>query len=498
MINRVDISQDLSAANLAIIYEQATKVFGAISNERHPDLSNSPFDDATLELAKELFALDANKKIIPRKTGLKQALKHYSQQLIKEQPLLHSICNNAAQKLLEVKAYRKNPRIIVCIPVYETENRINNLIKAISQQNTPKEDISVYLFLNGPNPETQEQRIRELNPDPELDLRIIQSQIPTGNWYWGLKSISITSALLSLNLETQEDQDITICFADADIVAFPHQDFFNERSEKINRGMLIDGGSYKADPYLLKEININAGLIVEIEQNNNIIKQNLANDFNPALKFNPDLIPLQYLLLGGNSACSLILLALAGGMPVHSRYFEDVALSSRTKGLLNKIFGELLLADLFTMGLGPSRQEAQSNYVLTDGGESLRALQLNYPLANAFMAHDPKFKSPILSQIDWTLPNTINLKRIHEEIKYMVERFFNSCINTSHKSTNQYWSPALEAAFTKYLNQFETKINEIIQPHTIKFTIKNPETIEIQLNSDKLIAQYKAKKPVSS
>ncbi len=488
MINRIDISQELTAANLAIIYEQATNTFGTIANERHPDLSNSQFDEATLELAKKLFVLKDN-KIIPRQTGLKTALNHYRENLAQKQPLLYSICNNAAQKLLQVKPYHKAPRIIICIPVYETETRINNLIKAISQQATAKEDISVYLFLNGPNLEVQEQRIRELSPDQELDLRIIQCQIPAGNWYWGLKSIAITTAMLSLN---HSDQDITLCFMDADITGFPHQDFLNERAEKIDRGMLIDGGSYKSDPYLLKEININAGLIIEIEQNNNIIKQNLGADFNSALNFNPDQAPLQYLLLGGNSACSLILLALAGGMPVHARYFEDVALSSRTRALLNKVFGKLRLADLISMGLGPSRQEAQSNYVLTDGGEAMRALQLNYPLANAFMAHDPKFKSPILNQIDWTQPNTINLKRIHEEIKDMVERFFNQC-NKQAKS----WNPALEAAFTKYLNQLETKVNEILKPNTIKFTISNPETIEILLNDEKLVAQHKAKKPVS-
>lgn len=489
MINRVDISQELTATNLAIIYEQATSTFGTIANERHPDLSNSQFDEATLELAKKLFVLKDN-KIIPRKTGLNQALDHYSQNLAEKQPLLYSICNNATQRLLEVKPYRKTPRIIICVSAYENESRINNFLTAINQQHTSKEDISVYLFLNGPNLETQEQRIRELNNlSLELDLRIIQSRIPSGFWRAGLKSIATTTALLALKHSAQADQDITVCFTDADIIGFPHQDFLNERAEKIDRGMLIDGGSYRADPYLLKEININAGLIVEIEQNNNLIKQNLATDFNQALNHNPDQTPLQYLLLGGNSACSLILLALAGGVPVHVHYFEDMALSSRTRGLLNKVFGNLNIQNLISMGLGPSRPEAQSNYVLTDGGESLRALQLNYPLANAFMAHDPAFKSQILSAIDWAQPHTLNLKRIHEEIKDMVERFLNHCRKTCHKNTNQYWSPALEAAFTKYLNQFTTKINEILKPNQLSFNINNKTEIEISLNKEKLSAK---------
>jgi len=493
MINLVNISKELNEDTLQLIYQQASSALGIISKERNPDLSQSPYDETAIKLAKELLVLDSNQIISPRKTGLKKALDHYSRNLAAKQPQLYNICNNAAQKLLATKPYQKIPKIIICISAHETETRINNLLTSISKQNIDPEDISVYLFLNGPNLENQAQRLNELNLDLKLDLRIVQSLIPTGGWYWGLKNITATTAMLALNQSLQaEHHDLAMCFADADVIAFPHENFFNERLKKINRGMLIDGGTYKADPYLLKEININAGIIVEIDQSNVTIKQTLEKEFNRATKRNINTTPLQYLLLGGNSACSLMLLALMGGLPVHAKYFNDIALSSLSRSLLNKTFGELNFERFFALGLGPSKIEAMSNYVLTDGGEAMRALQKNYPLANAFMAHDPALKSPVLTAIDWTKPRELNLQRIHEEIKDMVERFMQHCLKQSKG-----WNPELEVAFTKYLNYLETKINEILKPNIIKFTIINSETIEIQLNTDRLYAEHKAKKPIS-
>jgi hypothetical protein len=413
MIKTVDLSQKLTEANLALIYAQAEAALGTITNDMRPDLSKHELSSETIELSRQLI------KTKTKRNGLKKSLDHYRSRLASQQPVLYRICSQAAEAL---KQNRPNPKLIIAIPAYENETRINNLLDAIAKQNFPKLELSIYLFLNGPNPEIQKQRIAELTVDPELDLRVIYSRVP--EWRWGLKSITTTTAMLSLD----GDEDIGVCFMDADIVGFPHADFLAERLAKIQQGKVIDGGSYRADPYLLKAININAGLIVEIDQSNLAIKQNLDKDFNQALKRNPNQNPLRFLLLGGNSACSLMLLALAGGMPAHPKYFEDVALSSLIRGLLIQSYGELDFEQFFKLGLGPTREEAKSNYVLTDGGESLRALQKNFPLANAFTAHDPSLKSPILTAIDWTKPHELNLKRIHEEIKDMVERFLNLCI----------------------------------------------------------------------
>ncbi len=471
MIKTVDLSKELTEANLALIYAQAEAALGTITQDMRPDLSEHEFDTKTINLSKQLITKG------PRHQGLKQTLEHYQQQLSSKQPLLHKICSQAAATL---NHNRPSPKLIITIPAYETETRINNLLSAIAKQNFPKQDLSVYIFLNGPNPDIQKKRIDELKAEPELDVRVIYSRVP--EWRWGLKSITTTTAMLSIN--ASHDEDIAFCFMDADVMGFPHEDFLSERYAQINKGKVIDGGSYRADPYLLKEININAGLIVEIEQNNLAIKQNLEAEFNQALKRKPNDAPLRFLLLGGNSACSLMLLALAGGMPAHAKYFEDVALSSLMRSLLNQNFGsELSFKQFFELGLGPTREEAKSNYVLTDGGESLRALQKNYPLANAFLAHDPALKSPILTAIDWTKPTTINIKRIHEEIRDSIERFLRGF---------KTWTPELETVFNRYLSSFEVKINEILSPHTISLKLNNNE-VAIQLGTGLLTAKQKFK-----
>ncbi len=494
-----DISQEFSAGNIAVMNKESATALGSYIPATNPDLSRYLVNPETITLAKKLIILDEQQRVKPRDRGLKQALEFYTNKLALKQPKLYSICLKAAQDLLQQNPYNKIPRMLYCLSAHSSEERLIQLIDRIAEQNILKDELSIYILLNGNNITEIQAKQKELEESnlkhPELDLRIITTLVPVP-WQMGFKTLAITTAMLAIKesldqLKIIDHPDMVLAFADADILSYANNNLLQERSQRIiEKGMLIDFGPYKQISKVMAgdTNNINAQIIFELHKS----ARNLQDQQRSQIAKNTDskIAKVRYLLIGANSACSMILAALVGGMPFHNVLYEDMSLSSTTAALLKKLMPDLNQNNLCDRGLAP--KPSQDNFVITDAGAELRALKQNLPIGRAFMSHHPQANQQELSPIDWDSPKSLNVTRLHQEMVESLRHYLNSLALSKDDNLSSFWSEELSKLIKEYIEQLEPKLNAALEQFKItdklslQLTVTDLPNIKVSLGNNSI------------
>ncbi len=449
LIPHINISSQTTVENITKICSEAETAWGAIKNQNFPQLA--PLN-ADLDLTRKLLVTDDEGKFKPRNTGLFAALRHFSDTLKASQATLFKACDQAADELLKQRPFATIPQQVYCIAAHQSEEHLVNLIDRIAGQSITKHNASVFIFLNGDNPAQKLEELKEkAKQHPNLDLRIISASIPKGSWRMGLKSLGTNIAMLTLSkaLQGKEHADITLAFGDADILRYSSPDHLMNQIQQISSGGLIHEGPYKDDfPSLfLSHINIGiAGMFWKA--------LGAVCDSQPQIKKDEvSKHPPSYVLVGGNSACSMILAALTGGVPAHPLYFEDVAIGNATKELLKGSHQIETHQQFIDRGAGPSVEAATANYIVTDGGALIRTMQRNLPVTQAFGSHDPKLNGK-LTPLDFNEQTVLNEQRLVEDVAAMLEQqLVRTSISqiTDHKAL---WGKEAEQKLTAFLEKY--------------------------------------------
>lgn|GEM_PF-1837337 len=476
----VDLSNSLGL-NLDTMKTQSRAV-KSIRMEGEAEAELIHLNSEIIDLAKTIITLDKDGKAKTRSSGLRASLELYERNLKQEQPELHTIANAAVDQF---EPYKQIPKMICVITARSDEARLSQLLQQLSQQTINKSDLSIYLFLNGPDADGIETKYQEINDTmqayPGLDLRIIKSTIPQGKWANGLKTIASTTATLSVlktlnQLGLADHQDIAIHGFDADIIR-PKPELLQERLAKLQSGTTLVTGDYKVDLAALIEDgknNINVGILQQIFAKKYELQRTLSNKFCQAAGWQQSAErSLSYLLLGGNYCCSLALIALAQGIPIHAHPYEDAAISDRTKAVLATVFPQLTkqqdFIDAHLIPIPPKPGDTSED-LPNDGGAELRALMSDLPVSMRYSSYDKTQIKPEhqLPAIKWEEPSLINLKRIQKEITHDLEVHINTLYSSHKKQAESGEEPKPsdpKQYLEEYLPKLESTIKTILQPH---------------------------------
>ena len=120
---------------------------------------------------------------------MEQCLRLFFNNLKNFQPTMFKYCYESAKELCDMQKPIKN---LACISVYQDETNLTNLIKNIEKQNFNKEDLSIFLFLNGSDKTKLEARTTEIQKVqeefPNLNIKTVIGEIPKGEWGFESKS----------------------------------------------------------------------------------------------------------------------------------------------------------------------------------------------------------------------------------------------------------------------------------------------------------------------
>lgn len=381
-------------------------------------------------------------EFLKREHGLKHSLRLYLNNLKNQEPHLYNFSLNATKNINAQEPLHPETKAFINIAVHQSETNLPNLLNLLQKQDFNKKECPVYLFVNGNNKETIQERLSDINDfiqnnksrDP-LNLRVVAAEID--HYRHGLKTIPLNLAYMDLALNhnfKKTDADIASIYLDADILKFPSKNHISNLMNGVLNGRIRNHNAYAWDLKALNKMNVHYPIMHAISEGYEYLKPTY-NYFHEIFNRNhhKPITETGILNSGGHTGYSTILALLTGATKAHVNN-EDPDWTMRAsktlaKTLLNSFYNEEHFFQAITENL-PA--------VNVDEGALKRPMELNRPMRDIWISHDLiNDTGHDLSPIDFTKPNQLNLERIHQELKIFTNEIIKQGKEFGEKAFNE-------------------------------------------------------------